>query len=1572
MPPPDYPRLPTNYVLDEAHLDIVHLSSPAPPPSSNRIPLDLAVRAAAALALAAHAGEDRFALALAKGAVVQGELDLAASLDRLVGQVEVGHDAGQAAHEGADAPRLVVVAAQGDEGGPAARPPAPLQVDYVLVDGGERLAFALTCDRSVVPLVEAQWFLQHVQTAAVGTLAASDLDRPLSSIALAPPHELETLERYSSCPSTIHEPDAYPPSVNTLASFFLHAAEQHPHDPALDFLPSPSEPDHPGALQLSYAQLSHLAHFLAAHLLLSSSPSSASTRNGALVLPIVVDKSPAMVVSLLAAALAGYGYLALEPAFPVARKEGICAELAEKGMLAPCALVQGVDSERARWERMARERDGEQPLFFEAVIDPAEVLAPVLDFLVAHDSPSADELARRFPVPSVEGAGGWPVVEEGDLAYVIYTSGTTGKPKGIMVEQRNVAAFLRNYRGVFGRARGERVLQFPSYSFDVSVMNIWDTFAVSRRSFHFLVMTALRSGAVPHGATLCLTTPSSLYSSLADSILALECTLVDLTPTIGALLFEHDEAQPREGESVRDAWRRAGFKVKQVNTGGEKVEKAVRDKWRERGVRVCIDYGPTETTVGVISNQSLAPSPPAPFSLPIGRPTGSTRIHILPPSSSSCSPTPTSLRPLPLGCIGEICVLGAQVTRGYVRAELNEGVFVALEGDEGIGARGEVVYRTGDLGRWVVAEWEDEGEQEGWIECLGRKDGQVKVNGLRIEVGEIEENLSSKANPAVSRGIVDKVELPSLGTALVAFLELSPLFVPSSSSTTAAELHHSHSAGAIEVLPLTSTSTFADLTDDLKVRLAAKLPSYMVPRYWLAVNRIPTQGMGKADRKTLRSLAEAFDFRGATRAQRSSKPNGNSYEPVNEERTHTRSPAFDAARRAWSKILRLPDEDDSTSIADQDSFTKLGGDSIRFMKLVGALRAEGYRRVTFRDLAEAATLSACAAALERVGADDAAPPQNGTSTTAPVDTAYERFSLVAPAQRDALFAELAASHPPLSRPRIADVYPTSPAQDALLAPSFDSPRGHYYAQAVYAVPVGERELPLERLERGVRELVRRHDVLREVFVVSETLERTVAVVLEVEDEEVRRQVEIERVEVGEGEKVHEVVGDWLRRDREAHSFQWGRLSLSFALFSLANGDRKLAWSMHHAMSDGWTLELLTADLRDLCFDLAPPERPSFGNVAGWWLNESSPPQDTVDFWRGYLDGARPLGWPSQAPLDGDMLATTGAAILHWSGELDALSHKHGITPAIASRVAILVALQHHAQSSDVNVGIVRSGRDIDVVDADEIIGPCVSVLPSRIRFDQSTSPSLLSLARVEAEADRRARLHQHVTLSQLASVCALAGGRADLFDILVTFQSLAERDPAFDAAAPWPIRQPPERIHMPTNYTLSFEVTPEMHDKDRLELACFFDERIVHQAEVEGVLKSVATVLDYLTTAPCTTVEDVKLVGDAAAGDLARARRATGDAAAAAGPAPAPPVELDDAAAELVERLKMEWAAVLRVDEGEIGAHDSFSSLGGDSISTMRLAVRLKKAGLAVPTQALSKLPTLAQQAQWLQQRAAQ
>ncbi|CDR48488.1 RHTO0S18e01178g1_1 [Rhodotorula toruloides] len=1520
MPPPDYPRLPTHYRFDPASPSLRSISIPFPD-SPRDGGLRQALRVAAGLALAAHAGEERYEFGVEGGKVVEGEVNR----DQTVGWMLERVEETTPKKQDEDGVRLTLELREGGVGADdqgAAATPLHLVVD---VSASTNPSATLSFDSSLIPELEARWLLSHILTGTRAILQASRSTR-ISAISLAPSDELATLEQYCTCPTTIHEPEAYPPSAKTLPDFFLHAAEQFPDDPALHFISDVTSPRH-DSLVLSFSQLAYLARFLASHILLSLDDASARSKlDGQHVLPVVVDKSPAMIISLLAASLVGFGYLALEPSFPEGRKRGICEELAEKGMLASTAVVQSADEEKDRWESWTHE-EGKKA--FSSVIDPQAVLAPLLDFLATCSSTSTTDLVSRFPIPDLSGVGGLPTLKEDGLAYVIYTSGTTGKPKGIMVEHRNVAAFLRNYRGVFGRARGERVLQFPSYSFDVSVMNIWDTLA--------------------HGSTICITTPASLFSSLADTILTLDCTLVDLTPTIAALLFEHEEAQPRKGESIADAWRRAGFRIKQVNTGGEKVDKSVREKWRERGVRVCIDYGP-ETTVGVISNQSLAPSPPAPFSLPIGKPTGNTRVHILP------SHSPDALAPLPLGCIGEICVLGPQVTRGYVRQELNRGVFIGLNGNEGIGEKGERLYRTGDLGRWVVADWEEEGEKEGWIECLGRKDGQVKVNGLRIEVGEIEENLSSRADPAIVRGIVDKVDAPGIGTALVAFLELSPSFVSdgTASPATQRERHHSHSAGSVSVLPLSTSPRFSTLCESLKSRLGEKLPTYMVPRYWLAVNRIPTQGMGKADRKTLRGLAEDWDWQGAARNRRANGANGDAQADGPEEARHyTRLPHFDAARRAWAKVLRLKDDPVGANIADEDAFMKLGGDSIRFMKLVSVMRSEGYPGVAFRDLVEAATLADCATVLERKGGAGA--KTNGRLFR----HAYRPFSLVPEDQKEALFAELESASLPLSR--ISDVYPTAPAQDALLAPSFDSPCGHYYAQAVYAVGVSEIELPLERLQHGIDELVRRHDVLRGVFFVSDTLGRTMSLVLKPEDEEVKQRSRIEEIQVGDAKELDAVVSSWLRQDRQAHSFEWGRLSLSFALFSLPDGTRKLAWSMHHAMSDGWTLELLTLDLRNLCFDIPVPDRPSFGAVASWWLSETTPPQDTIDFWRSYLDGAKPLGWPSQDPLHGEILATTGAAIQHWSGELDALSQRSGITPAIASRLAILVALHHHTGSSDVNVGIVRSGRDIDVVDADEIIGPCVSVLPSRIRFDPNSS--LLSLAKTEAEADRRARIHQHVTLSQLARFCDLPG-RADLFDILVTFQSLAERDPAVETAAPWPVRQPPERIHMPTNYTLSFEITPDMHNKDKLELACFFDERIIEKSEVDNVLKSVASVLDYLTTAPCTKLGQVKL-GEGVAPPRPLSKQANGSTGPPSG-VNGSTRALDPALLATVQRLAKEWASVLRVPEADIGPHDSFASFGGDSIATMRLAVRLSKAGMAIPTQALAKLPTLADQADWL------
>ncbi|GAA5947713.1 hypothetical protein JCM3765_001046 [Sporobolomyces pararoseus] len=1470
MIPPDYPRLPHSYSLDSTQI------------SSTFLPIDLAsptssltvLRAAAALVLAAHAGEDRYAFEVENEGVLEGELDKETG-NGVKKLLEAVSQARKKSPE--DSVRLKVLQGSGQ----ASKQTTPLLL--TLDDRNSQIS--LNYDSSLLTNLEAQWFLSHVVTAYTSLHASKD-SALISSILLAPPSESSELAKLSRAPPP---PQVYPSHCTTLPSFFLNAANLFPDDPALHFAPSSESPSSDD-LVLSFSQLLHLARHLAQSILSSVSPEvSASTSD--FVIPLCIDKSPEMIISMVAITVAGFGYLALEPSWPAERKRTILGEIRKEGKLAGVGIVQTKDGENENWASWKVEGEGQALL--SRVIDPSSVLLDLQSSKLA-------KLEQEYPVEDRE----WSKPREDGIAYVIYTSGSTGVPKGIQVLHRNAAAFLKNYRDVFGRARGERVLQFPSYSFDVSVMNIWDTFA--------------------HGSTVCVTTPASLFSDLAGSILRLDCTLVDLTPTISSLLFEHAEAQPREGETVQQAWKRAGFRIKQVNTGGEKVEKAVRERWRERGVRVVIDYGPTETTVGVVSNQSLEPTPSN--GLPIGRPTGLTRILIL---------STSTLTPVPLGCIGEICVTGEQVTPGYIRKQLNNGVFFDLDDEQAelLGIESDLkeerrLYRTGDLGRWLA-------DDQGNIECLGRKDGQVKVNGLRIEIGEIEEHLSAKTNPGIVRGIVDKFETDNIAPSLVAFLELSPSFT--------AQQQASPTEPTSLVHPFTNSPEFSDLTSTLSKSLSEKVPHYMVPRYWLAVSRIPTAGMGKADRKTLRSLAEKHDFR-KRRSQQTEGPN------QQKQKVRTQDKYHDAVRKAWARVLKL----DGKEIGDEDGFTELGGDSIRFMRIVSVLRSDGWQ-VGFRQLGEARKLGECAAVLKELESQSSI--NNGNHSEKP----YKPFSLIKSDLVEPLLDEIATSNDfSLPRSSISDIYPTAPSQDALLAPSFDSPVGHYYAQAIYTV---KTDIETSKLEQAIAGLIQRHEVLRTVFVLPETLGSTAQVVLSVDDEQVKRATKTKRVRVEREEEWNSTVSNWLRSDREEYPFKWGQLHVSFALFSDSEGKRKLGWSLHHAMSDGWTLELLTADLRALCYDLELADRPPFSSFVSWWLSEKEPPASTASYWRSQLSDAKPLHWPSQDPLGGEMLATTAAALFHWTGDLSGLSQRSGITPAIASRLATSLALAHHADSQDVTLGIVRSGRDIDVDLADTMIGPCVSVLPSRLDLSSSNteSPSLLELAKAETKADRLARLNQRVTLSNLARICNLPG-RTDLFDILVTYQSLAELDEEEENLAPWPIRQPPERIHMPTNYTLSFEFTPEKNEPDKLELACYFDERIISQKEVDGVLKTIAQVLDYLTTAPCTKVSQLKLGETAPKLEKQKQQSPKTNGSSISR-------EERSKLSPLLSKVKKEWSAVLRLEEGEFGEDESFGSLGGDSISTMRLAVRLSKARLSIPTQALAKLPTLIEQAKWLSEK---
>nr|MBA3938848.1 amino acid adenylation domain-containing protein [Planctomycetota bacterium] len=442
-----------------------------------------------------------------------------------------------------------------------------------------------------------------------------------------------------------------------------------------------------------------------------------------------------------------------------------------------------------------------------------------------------------------------------NVAYVIYTSGSTGTPKGVVIEHRSavnaVLATIARYRDL----EVDRTLFQSSVTFDSSVSKILQSICnggqlvVAPEGTDFEGVLALTER---HGIPRLTTTPSEL-----------------------AILNDMPERIP------------ACIRI--IGAAGENLSPGDVDRILPR-VPILNIYGPTETTISTTSFKLTPGAFTAAGTVPIGKPIQNYQVYIV----------DSAMNPLPIGCIGEICIGGVGVGRGYLNApELTAARFVADPFTPG-----GRMYRSGDLGRWLPS---------GDIEFRGRNDNQVKIRGYRIELGEIESALGRHA--AVKQAVVVARTSPITGAYLTAYATLN--------------------AGA--------SAQPAELTSFL----AALLPDYMVPAHVLVLDAFPHQVSGKVDRARLPVPAIALTRRRsvASSSALDAPPPGPSLTLHHQ------------LIEIWQELLG------TTGIGITDDFFALGGHSLLAVRMILRIQQVTGRRLAMTVLFAGPTIERLTQAL---------------------------------------------------------------------------------------------------------------------------------------------------------------------------------------------------------------------------------------------------------------------------------------------------------------------------------------------------------------------------------------------------------------------------------------------------------------------------------------------------------------------------------------------------------------------------------------------------------------------------------
>ncbi|KIK51311.1 hypothetical protein GYMLUDRAFT_181590 [Collybiopsis luxurians FD-317 M1] len=790
-----------------------------------------------------------------------------------------------------------------------------------------------------------------------------------------------------------------------------------------------------------------------------------------------------------------------------------------------------------------------------------------------------------------------PKVAGENLAYVFFTSGSTGTPKGVGVEHRNLSAFAHSGQADFATHPGMRKLLLSPYTFDISVGDIFST--------------------LTGGHTLVLVRRDELLSNLPFWLAETRTTHLSVTPSVARQI-------PSNGLP----------NLTYINFVGETVPVDLAARLSQNK-EVRNTFGPTESVVSV--TEWIIPSQSTVGSIgervTIGLPIGHNNIYILRPSTNDLSA---------IGEMGEICIGGSQVSRGYVSdATLSATKFIPDPFSKVPGAQ---MFRSGDLGKW---------NRDGMIEHMGRMDGQVKFRGQRIETGEIE-TVVLQSNQDILAVYADIHRIDG---------EQVMVGVFTLHSGASAMMERQVIAGYSDTwaIPLSEgrVNTVVQSAEEACQRL---LPKYMRPTVWLCLNAFPKDPHGKLNRRNLKKLVQEYVSI-----------------CLGIEMSIRR--AITEAEHIIVSILSQVLGRNSDMINLDASFLSLGGTSLQAMRVTTALQARGIG-ATVSDCLDDRKTVGMLACLPRIQVRNLKPSSiipNGLNPN------HQRESYV-PFSLSAAGWEAGVKAVGLQIENVEDVYPCNATAREWVELALQNQGRSFLCQFQYDLGA---DLDSSRFVLAWEQLCLIEPALRTVFIEVPASGFITSVVLRPDLTLLKgRGAALEVLKLQNGKEVEEKIEEVLGEHRLILGIAPNK---NWLFHNEESGKWTLATSRHHSLHDAKTLDFQAIDLsilyhRGIQAVESLSTKRGLRTSFGVYMQSISHSKNKA-FWENYLGTAVPPTWPSSKDVMVGYSKDLGLfqfGIGQWTGNLADLARKIGVAKGAVVRAAYAMAVAEQQRRYAVN------------------------------------------------------------------------------------------------------------------------------------------------------------------------------------------------------------------------------------------------------------------------------------------------